>query len=80
MKVTGAAMAVVGLHAVHFAYPRPGREPLSVLRGVELTVQPGEMVALLGANGCGKTTLLRLVSGMLKPQAGEVDVAGIKVE
>ena len=34
------------------------------------------MVALLGANGCGKTTLLRLVSGTLKPQHGTVDVAG----
>jgi len=79
MRVTDAATAVVGLHDVHFAYPRPGREPLLVLRGVDLAVHPGEMVALLGANGCGKTTLLRLVSGTLKPQQGEVEVAGRRV-
>jgi len=76
----GVATAVLGLHDVHFAYPRPGREPLSVLRGVDIAVQPGEMVALLGANGCGKTTLLRLVSGTLKPQHGTVDVAGRPIE
>jgi ABC-type cobalamin/Fe3+-siderophores transport system ATPase subunit len=76
VKAAGVATAVIGLHDVHFAYPRPGREPLSVLRGVDIVVQPGEMVALLGANGCGKTTLLRLVSGTLNPQHGTVDVAG----
>ena len=81
MKVAGgAATAVVGLHDLHFAYPRPRREPLSVLRGVDLSVQAGEMVALLGANGCGKTTLLRLVSGALKPQHGTVEVAGRPVK
>ena len=76
MSESVAVTAVVGLHDVHFAYPRPGQDPLSVLRGVDLAVHPGEMVALLGANGCGKTTLLRLVSGSLRPQQGMVDVAG----
>ena len=80
MKVAGAVTAVVGLHDVHFAYPRPGRDPLSVLRGVDLAIEPGEMVALLGANGCGKTTLLRLVSGTLTSQQGTVAVAGRRVE
>jgi iron complex transport system ATP-binding protein len=79
MSVSVAAPAVVGLHEVHFAYPRPGQDPLTVLRGVELAVHPGEMVALLGANGSGKTTLLRLVSGTLKPQHGSVEVAGRQV-
>jgi iron complex transport system ATP-binding protein len=79
MTVSVAAPAVVGLHEVHFAYPRPGRDPLTVLRGVDLAVHPGEMVALLGANGSGKTTLLRLVSGTLKPQHGSVEVAGRQV-
>jgi iron complex transport system ATP-binding protein len=76
VNVAGAVAAAVGLHDVHFAYPRPGRDPLSVLRGVDLAIQAGEMVALLGANGCGKTTLLRLVSGSLRSQQGTVDVAG----
>jgi iron complex transport system ATP-binding protein len=76
VKAAGAVTAAIGLHDVHFAYPRPGRDPLSVLRGVDLAIERGAMVALLGANGCGKTTLLRLVSGTLGSQQGRVDVAG----
>ena len=78
MSIT-TATAVTALHDVHFGYPRPGREPLPVLRGIDLAVAAGEMVALLGANGSGKTTLLRLVSGALAPDGGLVEVAGRSV-
>jgi iron(III) transport system ATP-binding protein len=40
--------------------------------GLDLRVEPGELVALLGPSGCGKTTTLRLVAGFLKPEAGEI--------
>ena len=40
--------------------------------GLDLLVEPGELVALLGPSGCGKTTTLRLVAGFLKPEAGEI--------
>lgn len=43
-----------------------------VLDGADLTVAGGTRLALLGANGCGKTTLLRCLSGALQPQSGEV--------
>ncbi|WP_420615916.1 ATP-binding cassette domain-containing protein [Candidatus Palauibacter sp.] len=46
------------------------------LRGVDLTVPHGAVVALLGANGTGKTTLLRLISTLLKPTAGRLEVLG----
>lgn len=46
------------------------------LRGVDLAVPRGAVVALLGANGTGKTTLLRLISTLLKPTAGRMEVLG----
>lgn len=47
-----------------------------VLSGIDLTVAPGEIVALLGANGCGKTTLLRAVSGAIPIESGRIFVNG----
>ena len=47
---------------------------LEVLRDVDLGVEPGRIVALLGSSGCGKTTLLRTIAGLERPDAGEVRV------
>ncbi len=49
---------------------------IKALRGVSLSVGKGEAVALIGANGAGKTSTLRAVSGMLKPQAGTITLRG----
>jgi len=43
-------------------------------------VEPDEAVAITGPSGCGKTTLLNLISGLLKPDAGEIEVAGVRVD
>jgi branched-chain amino acid transport system ATP-binding protein len=49
---------------------------IQALRGVSLSVGKGEVVALIGANGAGKTSTLRAVSGMLKPSGGKISLAG----
>jgi putative ABC transport system ATP-binding protein len=50
--------------------------PVRALRGVSLTLAPGEFVALMGPSGCGKSTLLNLVAGLETPDEGEIAVAG----
>jgi putative ABC transport system ATP-binding protein len=50
--------------------------PVRALRGVDLTVERGEFIAVMGPSGCGKSTLLNLVAGLDVPDEGEITVAG----
>jgi branched-chain amino acid transport system ATP-binding protein len=47
-----------------------------VLRGIDLTIEPGSITTVLGANGAGKTTLLRTISGLVRPTSGTVTLQG----
>ena len=51
-------------------------EKLHVLRGVDFEVAPGSIFALLGSNGAGKTTMIRILSTLLKQDAGTANVHG----
>lgn len=67
-------MALLELRGVTTGY-----RGLPVLRGLSLCLEEGEAVALLGANGMGKTTTLRLISGLLSPWQGEVVWEGRRI-
>src|SRR5580692_773424 len=56
-----------------------GYDGVPVVRGLSMHVDEGAVVALLGANGAGKTTVLQTVAGFLRPQSGSVEVLGASV-
>ncbi|HYM03758.1 MAG TPA: ABC transporter ATP-binding protein [Stellaceae bacterium] len=58
-------MALLELDAIVAAYGK-----IEALKGLSLSIEQGEIVALLGANGAGKSTTLRVISGLMKPQSG----------
>ena len=72
MSDNTAALAMRGVRKTFEAENAPVR----ALRGVDLSVQRGEFVALMGPSGCGKSTLLNLVAGLDIPDEGEITVAG----
>ena len=55
---------------------RSGYDTFEVLHDVSLTIEPGQIVALIGANGAGKTTLLKTISGLIRPTAGTIAFDG----
>ena len=50
--------------------------PFTALRGVDLQIQEGEFVAIVGPSGSGKSTLINMITGIDRPTSGEVNVAG----
>lgn len=69
--------AAVVLHDVHFKYP--ARPDSTVLDGLSLKIAPGQVVALVGASGSGKSSVLRLIQHFYSPQAGRVELDGVAV-
>ena len=60
----------ISINNLHFTYPTG----LEALKGVNLTIDSGEQVAIVGQNGAGKTTLVRHFNGLLKPTSGSVSI------
>jgi len=64
----------IRVHGLHKSYQK-----LNVLKGVDFTVASGSVFALLGSNGAGKTTIVRILSTLLKPDGGTASVSGFDV-
>jgi subfamily B ATP-binding cassette protein MsbA len=72
IRAQGKLMGALSYHDVHFSYVDE-----SVLRGINLNIEAGEMVALIGASGSGKTTLVNMLPRLFDPTSGSVAVDGI---
>ncbi|NYE71198.1 ABC transporter ATP-binding protein [Microlunatus parietis] len=68
MNASEPALALTGV--------RKSYGPVTAVRGVDLRIEPGEIVALLGPNGAGKSTLNEMILGLIRPDAGRVRVFG----
>ncbi|AET66190.1 ATPase component of various ABC-type transport systems with duplicated ATPase domain [Desulfosporosinus orientis DSM 765] len=68
---------VIKADEIWFKYSREGQE---ILRGFSLKAYAGEILSVLGGNGTGKTTMLGVISGLLKPNRGKVFIKGKKIE
>jgi len=60
-------------------YPADG-SPIRAVDDVDLVVEAGEAVSVMGPSGCGKSTLLHLLGGLERPDAGELSLAGTRVD
>jgi branched-chain amino acid transport system ATP-binding protein len=67
-------MTLLGVEAIDVYYGR-----IQALRGVSMHVEDGERIALVGANGAGKTTMLRTISGLLHPSRGSITFSGADI-
>lgn len=77
MAMNNLRDALVTASGLSKTYQGESSASVEALRGVELTVVAGEIVCILGQSGCGKTTLLNLIAGLLEPTAGTLSVCGL---
>lgn len=75
MSDSPQTVPMIAIENLHVGYPGA-----QVLRGINMQIPRGKVVAIMGGSGCGKTTLLRCIGGQLKPTAGSVKVAGQAVD
>mmetsp|Transcript_47583 Transcript_47583/g.66040 ORF Transcript_47583/g.66040 Transcript_47583/m.66040 type:complete len:319 (+) Transcript_47583:3-959(+) len=76
-KCVDVKSGLLELKDVHFAYP--SRPDSDVLQGLNLTVKPGETVALVGGSGSGKSTLLLLIQKLYSAKSGSIEIDGVDI-
>jgi ATP-binding cassette subfamily B protein len=66
-------------HDVHFRYPDASQDSKALISGVDLRIEPGESVALIGLTGCGKTTLTALTTRLYEVTSGSITIDGLDI-
>ena len=78
-KAAGDLAVTVAAKDLQKTFPGPDGKKLTAIDSLTLTTRKGELTALVGPDGAGKTTLMRMIAGLLKPDAGSLEVLGIDV-
>ena len=71
------ALAIDGVDKI---YQRRGKPPVHAVKALDMAIQKGEIVALLGSSGCGKTSTLRMIAGFEDVSNGSITLAGRRIE
>jgi putative ABC transport system ATP-binding protein len=78
-RLVETSAPLIELRGVEKVYPM-GKVEYRALRGVDLAIEPGEMVAVVGPSGSGKSTILNMITGIDRPTAGSVTVDGLRLD
>lgn len=78
--MSDVVLSIRGVDRVYTDSGNPQAVGVEALQGVDLDVYRGEFLSIIGASGCGKTTLLRLIGGLDRPQAGTLKINGREIE
>jgi len=70
-------MPAIDIHNLVVHYHKHGAKPVEAVRGLSLSVQPGEVVGFLGPNGAGKSSTLKALMGFVRPTSGQADIFGL---
>lgn len=79
-NIPGQTGFAIELHNITKLFRTPAGGAYTALRDLTLKVEPGEFMAIVGPTGCGKSTTLGLISGLVRPSAGEVRVMGAPIQ
>jgi ATP-binding cassette subfamily B protein len=78
-KTIGLPKGRLEFKKVHFRYPDSKPDQPNILRGVDLVLEPGESVALIGITGCGKSTLTALTTRLYEVSSGSIELDGVDI-